>query len=511
MSGVYAWLIQNAAMPLALSPTRSRAASMTRDIRRRQRWPLDRMRMWQLDRVKKLVRLAETESPFYRDRFARHGVSSDRLTRLDDLAQFPVTTKSDLQSNFPDGIVVASRRTPDWQYIGTRGTTHRVIVVKDFRRRDIGRAAEWVAMTADSPYSMGNKQLSIPPDACSTHCGIENERASTVVGHLFQLATRKRQWDRESASDLRGLVMENWLQRTHSLPPLPSDHDDQTLANYVDQIRRYRPVQLLGLPEYLMALSRYITRTGDAPPAVEVIRPIGANIPISWKQPIEQALGGVLREHYGSREMGPMAFDCAQRQGMHVFSDSHYIEVVKNGRPVREGEVGQVLVTDLFNLSMPIIRYQIGDLATITYEPCECGRRTPRLSMHGRIDDGFVRPSGNVITAETVSNFISTVPGVIDYQLEEKSASSFRLRVVAEPESRLDPDELSSRLQSVLGDRPTVVTKLVRTIRPESSGKFRHTKSRSFGSFDSSVVDDSAFAETRVSGAGVDVSTNSQT
>ena len=489
MSGVYAWLIENAAMPLALLPTRSNATRMARDIRRRQRWSVDRMRRWQLDRIKKLVSLAETESPFYRERFSRQGVSSGTLGTLEDFSRFPITTKSDLQSSFPDGIVVASRRKPDWQYVGTRGTTQRVIVVQDFQRRDVGRASEWVAMTADSPYSLGDKQVSVPPDACSAHCGIENERSPTVAGHVFELATGKRRWNRESASDLRGLVMENWLKRSCVLPPLPSGANDEVLGTYVDQIRQHRPIQLLGLPEYLRDLGRYILRSGRSLPGIQVIRPIGANLPASWKGPIEKAFGGVLREHYGSRELGPMAFDCSYRQGMHIFSDVHLIEVVRNGYPVGEGEVGQVLVTDLHNLSMPIIRYQIGDLATITHEPCRCGRNTPRISMQGRIDDALVLDSGKTITAEAVSNFMDRLPDVVDFQLEEKTETTLQLRVVAGEGREPEPANISSKLQAFLGDSHAVTTKIVTSIRPESSGKFRHAKSTSFASFDSQAVD----------------------
>ncbi len=183
--------------------------------------------------------------------------------------------------------------------------------------------------------------------------------------------------------------MDDWICAKSVLPPLPVDVGDEQLREYINAIRMRCPRQLSALPEYLRTLADYIHRTGDRPPSVPVIRHMGANFPVTWKSRIETAFGGQLREHYGSREMGPMAFDCFAANGMHMLMSQHLIEVVRNGRPVADGEVGKVLVTDLHNLAMPVIRYDIGDLARIDTRPCQCGRTTPRIHLEGRIEDAF--------------------------------------------------------------------------------------------------------------------------
>ncbi len=481
---LYGRFFQSIVLPIILSPTRSNSTKLAKQIRQQQRWSNDQIEDYQFARLKELLLLAERESSFYRARWSEIGVSIDQIQAIEGIRQLPITSKKELEANFPDGLIIESQRNPDWQYIGTRGTTHRVMVIHDFERRDCERAAAMVALTEDSLWQYGTREVSIPPDACSVHCGIESDRANSVTQQLLGLATRQIPWNRESISDLRGLVMDNWICAKTVLPPLPLDGSNDALRACVAEIRKQKPLQLTALPEYLRALANYIRQTGDSPPPIPVLRPMGANFPKTWKAPIESAFRGTLREHYGSREMGPMAFDCGEGNGMHLLMSQHLIEVVRYGQPVSNGEVGRVLVTDLHNLAMPIIRYDIGDLARIEHGPCPCGRNTPRIFMEGRIDDAFVTRSGRILTAEAVSNFFSNESEIQDFQLTESQNGKWTLRVVPAAAVVVNEQALGERFLSWTGESRTISVRTTQAIRPESSGKFRHCKSHSFHAID---------------------------
>ena len=95
---------------------------------------------------------------------------------------------------------------------------------------------------------------------------------------------------------------------------------------------------------------------------------------------------------YGTSELGPVAHECVQHQGLHVHADFHYVELVdpKTGTPVANpNQSGEVVVTGLTTPRgfLPI-RYAPGDMAYwLRTEPCVCGRTTPRLgSIMGRVD-----------------------------------------------------------------------------------------------------------------------------
>ena len=483
MSQLYGQFMQRVLLPLMLAPTRSQSTAIARRMRQRQRWPLERLQAYQLQHLQSLLAIAD-ESPYYHAQFREAGVSVDAIRELDDLRRLPITTKNDIEANFPDGIVVASRRGPDWQYVGTGGTTRRIMVVHDFSQRDRLRGSEMFVLTEESPYCYGARQVSIPPDACSIHCGIESNRADSVMGQMVALGTRRIPWTRDSISDLRGLVMNNWVRRNEDFPPLLLDQDD-TVRECVEAIQRCAPVQLLALPEYLRAISRYLDRQGIRLPSIRVVRPMGANLPRSWAPEIEKSIGATVREHYGCREVGALAFDCAVASGLHLLMDQQIMEILNaKGEPAQEGELGKVVITDLHNKAMPMIRYEIGDLARVTYDKCECGRTTPRIQLEGRIDDAIVTSDGHTLTTEAISNYFADRRDIEDFELTAQRSGKWSLRIVPAKKGEVSTEELSADFLAWAGDAPKLSIRTVSAIRPEGSGKYRHVKNetrRRFG------------------------------
>jgi phenylacetate-coenzyme A ligase PaaK-like adenylate-forming protein len=93
---------------------------------------------------------------------------------------------------------------------------------------------------------------------------------------------------------------------------------------------------------------------------------------------------------YGITEGGVLAGDCAHHQGMHLFEDLFIVENVDaDGGPVADGEVGhKLLLTNLFNRTQPLIRYELSDMVALDARPCRCGRTSRRVtSIEGRNDD----------------------------------------------------------------------------------------------------------------------------
>ncbi len=468
-----------------LWPTRSSFQRRAKEIRRRQFWSVERRREWQMEKLVAIVKHAAETIPFYRDRLAEAGLVNGHLQSLDDLQRIPPTTKDDLEANFPDRMLSSVGDRSDWRWFGTRGTSRRTIVVYDFLKRDLGLAGINVSMTEDAPYRYGDRSAFIPPDACNTLCGVEGLRETSVLHQLGQMLIQ-RQWnDSDKVGDLRTLVMNNWVKRQTLLPPfgaVGSTIDDESAGWYVQQLRTARPRLLKALPEYLYGLAQYVERSGDAPPQIKVIKPMGALMTAPIKKYVENVLGGEVREDYGSSDMGPMAFDCRERSGMHLFEDLCYFEVVCNGKPVEDGQLGTLLVTELHNRAMPLIRYRIGDVVHIDRSPCPCGRTTSRLFTEGRLENTLVRPNGTVLTDAAIGNYLYQQPQVSDYQLLERSNGRMELRVVPQG-SDFSSDSLAEEAQQFLDSPRPILLRQVRTIAPEGSGKFCHCKSSSFTAF----------------------------
>ena len=354
-------------------------------------------------------------------------------------------------------------------------------------------------LTEDCSYKLGQRQVTIPPDACSVVCGLEGMRDSSVARHLGRMVVERRYRDPEAVSDLRGLVMNNWLERATVLEPFGPEGthiSDDRLADYVQRIRRMRPGLLMALPEYLQALAEYLERSGHRPPMISVVRPMGANLDAVSRTRIERAFGTQVREHYGSLELGGMAFDCRFRNGLHVLSDQFHVEIVRHGQPVEPGQLGSVLITDLHNFTMPLIRYQIGDMGFLDLTSCACGRPSPRLFLEGRLEDTIVTDDEKVVTPEAVAKLLYGSGNVDQFQLIEQASGRCELRVVPVAGQTVNVDRLVALCRQLLGDGRVIKVREVRSILPETSGKFRHCKSSSYRR----LIDSSADDEVRGSG-----------
>ena len=150
---------------------------------------------------------------------------------------------------------------------------------------------------------------------------------------------------------------------------------------------------------YLRMLAEH---AGDT---VEAVRPkvlIATGEPLDepTRSYVERRLGSPVCQMYGSNETGSLALDCLEGRGLHIFSDRAVVEVLsKDGRQVRPGENGEIVVSELLNEGMPLLRYKMRDLGYSSSEMCSCGRSLPLLkSVEGRQIDCIVTPDGRLVT-----------------------------------------------------------------------------------------------------------------
>src|SRR5262249_8028755 len=135
----------------------------------------------------------------------------------------------------------------------------------------------------------------------------------------------------------------------------------------------------------------------------------------NWqRRVIEEVFACRVTNRYGCEEVSLIACECERHEGLHVNADNLLVEVLRDGRPAAPGEPGSVVVTDLSNRAMPLLRYQVGDVAVATDRLCPCGRGLPLLErIEGREADYVVTPSGRLISGISLTeNFAVQVPGL---------------------------------------------------------------------------------------------------
>jgi phenylacetate-CoA ligase len=184
--------------------------------------------------------------------------------------------------------------------------------------------------------------------------------------------------------------------------------------------------------ENLAALQRYKPDIVSAyPTMMEILAKLSHNKSLRFKtflsggevltpqsrRNIEDAFSCEAFNMYGCREFGQIAWECPEEHNLHVHSSCMLEIVDSNGKPKRSGD-GEVVITGLQNLAMPLIRYRLGDIACWGKE-CSCGRGLPVLkSFKGRSDDLIVLPSGTVRHAFSYN--LAHRTGIVDFTLKNQ-------------------------------------------------------------------------------------------
>jgi phenylacetate-CoA ligase len=179
---------------------------------------------------------------------------------------------------------------------------------------------------------------------------------------------------------------------------------------------------------------------------------------------IENVFGCAVFDEYGARELGPLAHECEAHAGLHVNAESYVVEVVRDGRPARDGELGEVLVTDLNSRTVPLIRYQLPDLAVAAGRPCACGRGLPLLAaVTGRPASGILDARGRCVPGAVFCElFRDHEHAVTRFQVAQSHAGAVTVR--AARKSRFTPETeatIRERLARALGTETRVTLEIV--------------------------------------------------
>jgi phenylacetate-CoA ligase len=252
------------------------------------------------------------------------------------------------------------------------------------------------------------------------------------------------------------------------------DMSDERMERYAATLRAYKPHLFTGYPSALALFAGFLRarRVQDIRPRAVITS--GEELYESQRELVEAVFGCRVFDRYGSREFAGVAHECEEHRGLHVMSDLFYVEIVtESGRTASEGEIGEIVVTDLSNFYMPFVRYRTGDLAVPTGRICPCGRGLPLLDrIEGRSFDAVVTADGRHIGGFFWTWLSRAVPGIRRFQVEQRERSGIVFRFVPGPEWRAEYErELERRIKENCGDGFGVVFERAGEIPLTPSGK----------------------------------------
>jgi phenylacetate-CoA ligase len=395
--------------------------------------------------------------PFFRRHMDNAGLHPRDLHTPADLARVPPTSKVDYRRNFPAGVLA-------------KGTTLNDPFV--FKSQSSGTTGERL-LTIAHTYTLAERMTT----TSSAHPGMQKVFAAAKEQRICRFAA-------PNCSDVE-CAMPNTTPESRTLfdgtRVLPVGHDllatppimvDQTVAEITD----YQPHWFYTDPMHMAFLAGHLRRRGITPAPVGGIVLTYNLVTQSARRIVAEVFDGdcVLVEVVSMSELGWMGMECPQGH-VHMNSESFYLEFVVDGRPAEPGELAELYVTSIGDRISPHLRYNTGDLYTLTGGACACGSAFPRVEFHGRATYTVVRDGAVVLTPKQLDRLVGPAPWLDFYKARQTHPDRLEVRYIPAADAPADPEpasDLRARVQAALGDGMQVTVEAVDYIECERSGKF---------------------------------------
>ncbi len=425
---------------------RRKTFSFWRQLEGSQWWTPLQLQRWQLERLRALLKHCQTQSEFYRQRWQGRGLNPDDIRSLDDLRDWPITSREEMREQAQQ-IRSSGRRVSaiGKSTGGSSGTPLQLWI--DLQANDRRTAAAY----------RGYGWAGAAPGTRQTHLwGVDLQAASSW--------SRRKNWWYS-----RGLYRRDVLNSF--------ELSDASVGRFADRINRYRPSVLVAYTNPLYELAREIERRGLSMHSPRSVIVGAEKIYDYQRQLIEKVFDAPVFETYGSREFTLIGAECERHNGLHVTSELLLVEIVDDeGQPVPAGQEGDIVVTDLFNVAMPFVRYAIGDRGIAETGRCDCGRGLPRLrEVTGRKLDLVKTPDGRRVPGEFFPHLIKDYPAIRQFQVVQSHPDQLNVDLVVDPNwTDGDRQTLKQKIHQCVGQRwMTTEIRIVDSIPLTASGKRR--------------------------------------
>ena len=282
---------------------------------------------------------------------------------------------------------------------------------------------------------------------------IDNQRASSIRGRLHSLVNRLCVLDAYDLSEPR-------------------------MAEYVATLQAFGPLMLVGYPHALVRFGEWCESEGQSILSLRAIVTSAEALYEDQRLRIQETLGAPVYDRYGCREVGCIAHERPGAEGVVINADRVLIELLdERGRPVPEGDLGSIYVTDLDSHAMPLIRYAIGDLAVAA--PPSAAQTYPALArVEGRSLDVVRSPDGRAVGGTYWTILLRSRPGLRQFQVVQEQLDRLRILYRRDPDvAQPDFQHFLSGIRKTCGESVRVDFEEVDRISAEPNGKFRVVKS----------------------------------
>jgi len=257
----------------------------------------------------------------------------------------------------------------------------------------------------------------------------------------------------------------------------PSYHlTEEVMAGYLSILEQRSIPFLYGYPSSVELFAEFILASrGNAP--LKAVFTTSESLKPTSRQTIEEAFECQVLDTYGCNDGGLYSFECTHQTGFHVGMESVVVEITDDqGVPLPEGEVGQIVTTNLAIRAMPLLRYKTGDIGAIDRQPCSCGRGLLRIvNLQGRERDFVLTPAGRKVHGAFFNHFqpFYDAQWLKQFQIYQPCQETLVVRLVVWKDPSADELQLLTKeLEMGLG-KMDFRMEIVDSIELTRTGKFR--------------------------------------
>lgn len=396
-----------------------------------------------------LIQYANQNIPYYQKMIQEHNLRFSKNTIFSDIKKIPLLTKDIIRKNF------------DLLY-KFRDDTY-------YKNTSSGSTGEPIILYQDSNYFAWNTATKVLFDEWAGRK--IGEQMVTIFGTLQDLLKSGKGIKLYLRQQLSGITILSTRRMT-----------EEDKYRYVQRINHIKPSIILA---YDHELTHFIQEHHLPVYSPKAVMTTGGVLYPEVRERTEEVFQAPVFNRYGSREVGDIACNCKKSPELHLIPDIHYLEILdNNGKEVKRGGAGNIILTLLTNYTMPLIRYKIGDIGILSDNNCQCGRELPLLEkVIGRINSHFKNKFGDFINTGLFYSLFYFKENIRQFQVIQETTDLILINIELIDNNKLkDMDKMfkenNQKIRKVMGHEITIKYNIVDEIEPSPSGKYLHVFSK---------------------------------
>jgi phenylacetate-CoA ligase len=398
----YNYIAKNFILPASGIVFGTEVSKQLRFFEKTQWWKPKELEDYQNRKLRALIKHAYKNVPYYHNLLRSLNLYPDDIKTIDDLSELPILTKEEIRKN-PEKFLAKNIKKISMIRSATSGSSGKVFeYMTDKRVLSISHALGLRAW-GFAGYNIG-------------------DRLVTIAGSSLLP---------QEATFLKKIT----FKANRNLPLSSYNMDNKKVINYVHQIIKFKPKFIRGYPSSIAIIANYLLENNINEIKPLAIMTTAETLFKSDRKVISDAFDCDVFDQCGCNDGGENLCECKEHVGYHIGIERAIHEFVDNANePVPNNEISHIILTDLWNYAMPLIRYDAGDMGIPTDEMCPCGRGLPLLkSLEGRSIDQIVLPDGKLIPGLTLTDALEMygmADKIIEYQIIQEKVDKFTINIV---------------------------------------------------------------------------------